>query len=127
MSEIIGNIILKQLVDGHYEALTKTEKEFVRLKKIEQETEMLKYIRSKNAEKINFLKNIKKQIFMFAQLRDNDKKDIIKNMKINLQIAQANNWKNETTKIKGFLQKVKEQDYAIDVKEPQKRIEDKTK
>lgn len=118
MSELLGNMIIREVTNGTYEELTKTEKHYVALKEREIETDMLKFIRSKTAEKMHFLRNIKKQMYLFTlhenNGRDIDKKDIIENMKVNLQIAQANKWNHEVKKIKEFLKKVKSEDFELD-------------
>lgn len=115
LSEVVGNMLVKQISEGNYNCLTKTEQKYVSLKETEHEADMLKYIRSRGAEKINFLKNIKKQMYLFnLNKADVQKKDIIENLKVSLQIAKVNHWHNEETRIRDFLKKVKAYNYEIE-------------
>lgn len=114
LGDVVNEIVIKNL-QNHLK-LTKLESEIVEEKKKELEANKYKYLRSRNAEKLNFIKNIKKQFIMFAQNRKNIiKKDLIYNMRLNLEIAKANGWINEIKIIKSLLKKVK---IDIDINEP---------
>ena len=103
VSELIGNMLVKQIVEGKYNILTKTEMQYVELKKNEIQTGMLKYIRSKSAEKITFIKNIKRQFYEFNNHIGKDKSELVENMKLNLEIAKANGWREIEEEIKRML------------------------
>jgi len=129
MGVLVKNMILKQIIIEHSETLSKQEKEYITIKEKERMNNVLKYVRSKNAEKIFFLRNIKKQIYLFTLNRkDIDKKDLIHNMKLNLEIAKHNDWKNETKHIKEFLQRIKEYGEVVPIEHlPEVRKIDDTK
>ena len=105
MSELIGNMLINQVAIGKYQVLTKTEMQYVELKKNEIQTGMLKYIRSKSAEKITFMKNVKRQMGEFSNYAGKNKQELIENMKLNLQISEVNGWTEISREIKEIIKK----------------------
>lgn len=111
-TDVFLELTIKGLAHSDIE-LTPLEKQWVDIQLKAPQDSMLKDIRAKSAEKLFFLKNIKKQVYLFTRNRaDIEKKDIINNMKLNLKIAQNNGWKNEEKKIKQFLKKIKAYDMS---------------
>ena len=107
ISEFIGNVILENIMK--YEELTELEKTAVNLKKQEIKTNMIKYIRSKSAERLFFLKNIKKQLLMFFNDNiTNNKKEIMDNMSWNLELAKECEWVEEEKILNKFIKYLKE-------------------
>ena len=113
-SDFIGKLLIENV--DKYAELSAIEKRVIDLKKFDINSDMLKYIRSKSAEKLNFIRNIKKQMWHFSSDKQHlNEKEIIRNMKLNYEIAQINGWKQEAKTIKQFLKGIKNRNLDIDL------------
>lgn len=94
LSDFAGKILIENFED--YAELDKNEKIAIGLKKNDYRADMFKYIRSKSAERLNFLKNVRKQIINFSQNPQLvDKKEILHNLALSREIAKINEWHKE--------------------------------
>lgn len=107
-NKIITILLIKSIEEYAGQDLTENEKTAIRLAKEESEVSVLKYIRSRSAEKLNFMGNIHKQLWHFSILgKQADKKEVLNNMKLNLEIAKVHNWKSEMKQIKEIIAFIK--------------------
>lgn len=122
---IVNGMLSEEIKNG----LTKDQQEYIRLKNVKVETDGIKFVRSVNAEKLFFIKNIKKQIYLYALNRkDIILEDVIRNMELNLKIAKANGWTQEEKKIADFLESImKENPDMLDGEKNEKKLEESDK
>lgn len=104
-SSFVQKILLEHIQE--YADLTETEQKFVELSKLELEANLIKYIRSKSAERLTFLNNIKKQMRYFSNNSISNKKELINNIELSLKLAKLYEWEEEKQFLKEFLDKVK--------------------
>lgn len=128
-SQMMRDVIAKGLSGDEYKELSESELEYIKEKKKEVKDDMLKYLRSKSAERIFFVKNIKKQIYLYAiNRKDIDVKEVLNNMRLNLEISKNNGWTTEQQKIEEFLESIRTENPNIlgDGEYDKKKIENDT-
>ncbi len=108
MSDLVNEIILNSL--EKYKELTPLDKQLIQAKNKECIADKYKYLRSKSAERLNFMKNIRKQMIHF---NSKDKNQIINNLNLSLKIAKVNKWNTESNYLKELILKIKNNEKMI--------------
>jgi len=106
VSTLAGKIITEHLND--HEELSDFEKKLVEAKIKEDKTNQIKYLRSKSAERLTFLSNIKTAIMNFNKGKGLNKEELINNMEYNKMIANTNGWITEEKTINDFINQISE-------------------
>lgn len=102
MTARLINLMCKDLMEN--QPLNETEKEYVSIRSKDYELNMIKYLRSKSAERIMFLKNVERQFTLFVVGNKHiNREELIKNMNLNLTYAETHEWKEEVEMIRVYI------------------------
>lgn len=106
VSSMINEILIENIKGKT--VLSITDKKIIEQMNKEIEINKLKYLRSKSAEKLNFLSNIKKQLHRFVQTGQHLSPELKNNLELSLNIARINEWNDEVRQIELMIKRCEE-------------------